>query len=64
MRIEDEFLGTLTLLQMDVGVLEGETIFFYSIFDPSVNQCSLQAINKLKLVFRFSNAVLTHFRKF
>ena len=37
--IEDEVLGTLNLLQMDLGVLEGQTsrgLFSNSIFDPSV----------------------------
>ncbi len=39
MGIEDEVLGTLNLLQMDLGVLEGQTsrgLFSNSIFDPSV----------------------------
>ena len=41
--IVDEVLGTLNLLQMDLGALEGQTrgdYFLDSIFDPSVNQCS------------------------
>ena len=43
MGIEDEVLGTLNLLQMDLGVPEGQIrgdYFLDSIFDPSVNQCS------------------------
>ena len=39
MGIEYEVLGTLNLLQMDLGVLEGQTsrgLFSNSIFDPSV----------------------------
>ena len=39
MGIEDEVLGTLNLLQMDLGVLECQTsrgLFSNSIFDPSV----------------------------
>ena len=34
------------LLKMDLGVLKGQTredYFFYSIFDPSVNQCTVQS---------------------
>ena len=41
--IVDEVLGTLNLLQMDIGALEGQTrgdYFLDSIFDPSVNQCN------------------------
>ena len=40
--IEDEVLGALNILQMDLGVLEGQTrgdYFLNSIFDPSVKQC-------------------------
>ena len=41
--IVDEVLGTLNLLQMDLGALEGQTrgdYFLNSIFDSSVNQYS------------------------
>ena len=41
--IVDEVLEILNLLQMDLGVQEGQIrgdYFSDSIFDPSVNQCS------------------------
>ena len=42
--IVDEVVGISNLLQMDLGVLEGQTrggYFLDSIFDPSVNQCNV-----------------------
>ena len=42
--IVDEVLETSNLLQMDLGALEGQTrgdYFLNSIFDPSVNQCTV-----------------------
>ena len=44
--IVDEVLGTLNLLQMNLGALEGQTrrdYFLDSTFDPSVNQCDGEA---------------------
>ena len=50
--IVDEVLGTLNLLQIHLGALEGQTredYFLDSIFDPSVNQCTVQAPGHKKI---------------
>ena len=57
MGIEDEVLGTLNLLQMDLGVLEGQTsrgLFSKSIFDPS----AIGAIVYCSIVCLFSQLCL------